>query len=125
MEMLIAQLSDVHVGGARYRRELLLAAIEEVNAAAPDLVVVAGDLTDDGYPDQYPEAREELDALECPEIVLVPGNHDARNVGYIRFEEEFGTRDSRLRRRHLEAGHRRGRGRPRALRLDRGGLRRS
>ena len=97
MDMLIAQLSDVHVGGGRFRLELLRAAIEEVNAAAPDLVVVAGDLTDDGYPDQYPEAREELAALECPEIVLVPGNHDARNVGYIRFEEEFGARDSRLR----------------------------
>jgi Icc protein len=97
VEMLIAQLSDVHVGGARFRPELLRRAIEEVNAAAPDLVVVAGDLTDDGYPDQYPEAREELGAIECPEIVLVPGNHDARNVGYIRFEEEFGARDSRLR----------------------------
>ena len=60
-------------------------------------MVVAGDLTDDGYPDQYPEAREELAAIECPEIVLVPGNHDARNVGYIRFEEEFGSRDSRMR----------------------------
>ena len=101
VEMLIAQLSDVHVGGARFRPELLHRAIEEVNAAAPDLVVVAGDLTDDGYPDQYPEARAELDAIECPEIVLVPGNHDARNVGYIRFEEEFGARDSRL---HAEVG---------------------
>ena len=97
VDMLIAQLSDVHVGGARFRLELLRAAIEEVNAAAPDLVVVAGDLTDDGYPDQYPEAREELGAIECPEVVLVPGNHDARNVGYVRFEEEFGARDSRLR----------------------------
>jgi Icc protein len=95
--VLIAQLSDVHVGGSRYRRELLHAAIAEINAAAPDLVVVAGDVTDEGYPDQYPEAREELAALECGRVVLVPGNHDARNVGYIRFEEEFGSRDSRLR----------------------------
>lgn len=95
--MLIAQLSDVHVGGSRFRPELLRRAIEEVNAAGPDLVVVAGDVTDDGYPDQYPEARAELAALECKNVVLVPGNHDARNVGYIRFEEEFGSRDSRLR----------------------------
>ena len=55
--MLIAQISDVHVGGGRYRRELLTTAIEEINAAEPDLVVVAGDLTDDGFPDQYPLAR--------------------------------------------------------------------
>jgi 3',5'-cyclic AMP phosphodiesterase CpdA len=95
--MLIAQLSDVHVGGSRYRQELLQAAIAEINAAGADLVVVAGDLTDEGYPDQYPQAKEELARLACPQLVLVPGNHDARNVGYLHFEDTFGTRDSRLR----------------------------
>jgi 3',5'-cyclic AMP phosphodiesterase CpdA len=96
--VLIAQLSDVHVGGGRYRQELLATAIEEINAATPDLVVVAGDITDEGYPDQFPLAREELAALACREIVRVPGNHDARNVGYLHFEDTFGARDSRLRR---------------------------
>ena len=95
--MLIAQLSDVHVGGSRYREELLRTAIEEVNAAEPDLVVIGGDLTDDGYPDQYPLAAQELSALRCPQTVRVPGNHDARNVGYLRYEDAFGARDSRLR----------------------------
>src|SRR5918994_104183 len=99
--MLIAQLSDLHVGGARYREELLRASIAEVNEAAPDLVVVAGDLTDEGYPDQYPIAKQELEAIECPNVVLVPGNHDARHVGYLYFEETLGSRDSRLR---LELG---------------------
>jgi 3',5'-cyclic AMP phosphodiesterase CpdA len=92
--MLIAQISDIHVGGSRYRRELLRAAIEEINAAKPELVVIAGDLTDDGYPDQYPIAKEELAALSCAQIVCVPGNHDARNVGYLRYEDTFGARDS-------------------------------
>jgi 3',5'-cyclic-AMP phosphodiesterase len=95
--MLIAQLSDIHVGGGRYREDLLRAAIEEINTAEPDLVVVAGDLTDEGYPDQYPLVKEELSALACPLIVRVPGNHDARNVGYLHFEDTFGARDSRLR----------------------------
>jgi 3',5'-cyclic AMP phosphodiesterase CpdA len=95
--MLIAQLSDAHVGGGRYREELLRTAIEEVNGVEPDLVVIAGDLTDDGYPDQYPLAADELSALACRQIVRVPGNHDARNVGYLRFEDAFGARDSRLR----------------------------
>jgi 3',5'-cyclic AMP phosphodiesterase CpdA len=99
--MLIAQLSDVHVGGSRYREQLLRTAVEEINAAGPDLVVVAGDLTDDGYPDQYPQAREELGALTCEQVVRVPGNHDARNVGYLRYEDTFGMRDSRER---LECG---------------------
>jgi 3',5'-cyclic AMP phosphodiesterase CpdA len=95
--MLIAQLSDVHVGGGRHREELLQAAIDEVNEAAPDLVVIAGDVTDDGYPDQYALAKERMAALACQQVVYVPGNHDARNVGYVRFEETFGSRDSRLR----------------------------
>src|SRR5256714_13807429 len=95
--MLIAQISDVHVGGGRYRQELLRTAIDEINEAEPDLVVVAGDLTDDGYPDQYPVARDELARIACEQVVRVPGNHDARNVGYLRFEDTFGARDSRLR----------------------------
>ena len=95
--MLIAQLSDIHVGGIRYHEELLRTAVDEVNAAKPELVVVAGDLTDDGYPDQYPLAAQELAALDCPHVVRVPGNHDARNVGYLRYEDTFGPRDSRLR----------------------------
>ena len=95
--MLIAQISDVHVGGVRYKQELLHAAIREINEAGPDIVVVAGDLTDDGYPDQYPQAKLELEALACDNVVLVPGNHDARNVGYVLFEDTFGSRDTRLR----------------------------
>jgi 3',5'-cyclic AMP phosphodiesterase CpdA len=89
------------VGSGRYREELLRTAISEINAVEPDLVVVAGDVTDDGYPDQYPLARQELGALACPNVVLVPGNHDARNVGYLLFEDTFGARDSRSR---LELG---------------------
>jgi 3',5'-cyclic-AMP phosphodiesterase len=99
--MLIAQISDVHAGGARYRQELLRTAIAEINAAGPELVVIAGDLTDDGYPDQYPVAKEELSAIEAVQVVRVPGNHDARNVGYLHFEDTFGARDSRER---LELG---------------------
>lgn len=95
--MLIAQLSDIHVGGSRYHEEFLRAAIDEINVAEPDLVVVAGDLTDDGYPDQYPLARQELAAIACTRVVRVPGNHDARNVGYLRYEDTFGARDSRER----------------------------
>ena len=95
--VLIAQLSDVHVGGARYSRELLEAAIGEINAAEPDIVVVAGDVTDEGYPDQYPLAKQELEAIACEHVILVPGNHDARNVGYALFEDTFGTRDTRMR----------------------------
>jgi 3',5'-cyclic-AMP phosphodiesterase len=95
--MLIAQISDVHVGGSRYHEELLRTAIAEINAAEPDVVVIAGDVTDDGYPDQYPVAKKELEAIACEQVVFVPGNHDARNVGYALFEDTFGPRDTRHR----------------------------
>ena len=64
-----------------------------LNTADPDLVVVAGDITDDGYPDQYPIAKDELSAIACRQVVFVPGNHDARNVGYLGFEDTFGNCD--------------------------------
>jgi Icc protein len=93
--MLIAQLSDIHVGGSRFDEALLAAAIDEVNREAPDLVAIAGDLTGSGYDDEFAGAKEALDRLECERVVIVPGNHDARNVGYLRFEEYFGERYTR------------------------------
>jgi 3',5'-cyclic-AMP phosphodiesterase len=95
--MLIAQLSDLHVGGSRHDDALLRTAIAEVNEAEPDLVVIAGDITDEGYPDQYELAAERLGAISCPRVVVVPGNHDARHVGYLQFERTFGARDTHLR----------------------------
>jgi Icc protein len=95
--MLIAQLSDIHIGGARYQEGLLQAAMNEINQLDPDLVVIAGDVTDEGYPDQFAAAQERLENIECPRLVVVPGNHDARHVGYLHYERAFGPRDSRLR----------------------------
>lgn len=42
---LIAQLSGIHVGGTRHDPGLLRGAIAEINQAAPDVVVLAGDGT--------------------------------------------------------------------------------
>jgi 3',5'-cyclic AMP phosphodiesterase CpdA len=55
----------------------------------PDLVVVSGDLTQRARPEEFQEAREFLDWLPKPQIV-VPGNHDVPlyNV-YGRFVQQF------------------------------------
>jgi 3',5'-cyclic-AMP phosphodiesterase len=92
--MLIAQLSDIHIGGARHHGTLLRDAIAEINDATLDVVVIAGDITDEGYPDQHGEPREQLEALACPNVVAVPGNQDSRHVGYLQYERTFGARDS-------------------------------
>jgi 3',5'-cyclic-AMP phosphodiesterase len=90
--MRIAQLSDIHVLDPRFEEQLLDAAIEEINADGPDLVVVAGDLTASGYREEFEYARERLAGIKAREVVYVPGNHDARSVGYLHFEDLFGER---------------------------------
>ncbi len=57
-------------------------------------MVVAGDLTMEGYRGEFEECRRFLDELACPNVVVTMGNHDARNVGYRHFEDFFGGRDS-------------------------------
>jgi Icc protein len=87
-------MSDLHVGQGLFRSELLSSAVREANELAPDLVVVAGDLTMEGYRGEFEECKRFLDELSCRHVVVTMRNHDARNVGYRHFEDFFGARDS-------------------------------
>ncbi len=89
----IAQISDIHCGESSFQPQLLERAIAEINDMAPDVVVVAGDLTAAGYEWEFEQAAEWISRIESPTVV-VPGNHDSRNVGYIHFERFFGERFS-------------------------------
>ena len=93
----IAHLSDLHCGEQHFEPNLLERAIAEINDLAPEIVVCSGDLTSFGFRHEYQLAREYLDRIECDAVVVVPGNHDSRNVGYVHFEELFGARNSVLR----------------------------
>jgi Icc protein len=93
----IAHLSDLHCGEQHFEPNLLERAIAEINDLAPQIVVCSGDLTAFGFRHEYQLAREYLDKLQCDSVVVVPGNHDSRNVGYVHFEELFGARNSVLR----------------------------
>ena len=90
----IAHFSDLHCGGADFVASLLERAIGEINDLDPDLVVCSGDLTSAGLKGEYALAREYLDEIRCERVVVIPGNHDSRNVGYIHFEDLFGERYS-------------------------------
>jgi 3',5'-cyclic AMP phosphodiesterase CpdA len=46
-KMLIAHMSDLHCG-PRLKKEMLQEAIDEINDMGPDIVVVTGDLTEEG-----------------------------------------------------------------------------
>ncbi len=92
----IVQLSDIHCGELTFDGKRMESIVDEVNELAPDLVIAAGDLTAAGYEWEYAEAADYLGRIDCP-CVVVMGNHDARNVGYLHFERYFGDRFSRYR----------------------------
>jgi 3',5'-cyclic-AMP phosphodiesterase len=92
----IAHLSDLHCGSPHFQADLLERAIEEINELEPAVAVISGDLTSDGFDPEYHMAREFVDRIECEDLIVVPGNHDSRNVGYVHFEELFGPRASTL-----------------------------
>ena len=90
----ICQISDIHCGSAYFVPDLLERSILEINDYEPTAVVVSGDLTDAGYRQEFEEAAEYVRRFECENLMVIPGNHDSRNVGYIHFERLFGERYS-------------------------------
>ena len=71
----IVQISDIHIGPALGRR-FAARLTERVNALAPDLVAVTGDLVD-GNVDALREEVEPFAALSAPHgVFFVTGNHD-------------------------------------------------
>jgi 3',5'-cyclic AMP phosphodiesterase CpdA len=69
----LVHLSDLHFG--KVDDELLAPLRATVAAIAPDVVVVSGDLTQRAKSEQFEAARDYLDTLPGPQII-VPGNHD-------------------------------------------------
>lgn len=77
----IAHLSDVHFG--REDPALVEALLLDVAKAAPDVVVVSGDLTQRAKKRQFRAAREFL--LQLPRVpqIVVPGNHDVSATNLV------------------------------------------
>ena len=69
----IVHLSDLHFG--KVDPQLLEPLRKCVEAIAPHLVVVSGDLTQRAKPEEFRDAKAYLDTLPMPQLV-VPGNHD-------------------------------------------------
>lgn len=95
--IVVAHISDFHIGSYHFVSNLMNRTIQELNELQPDVVVVTGDLTNEGFRQEYLTAKAYLDDLECERVVVVPGNHDSRNVGYLHFQELFGPLFTTLR----------------------------
>lgn len=97
--MLIAQISDVHLGFApggadepnRRRLEAVVASLAAARPA-PDILFVTGDLTEHGDAASYAQVRDALATVACPVHYLL-GNHDLRagfaSVWPGRFDDGF------------------------------------
>jgi 3',5'-cyclic-AMP phosphodiesterase len=89
--VVVAHISDFHIGSYHFVPNLMNRTILELNELQPDIVVVTGDLTNEGFRQEYLTAKSYLESLECERIIVVPGNHDSRNVGYLHFQELIGS----------------------------------
>lgn len=69
----LLHISDIHFGRVDYAVAEKL--IEKVGGLEIDLTIVSGDLTQRARSEQFKEAKQFLDKLPQPQIV-VPGNHD-------------------------------------------------
>lgn len=92
---LIAHISDLHVSASSFDEEMFMLAAQEINNLDPDMIILTGDLTDNGYYTEFEQVKKYLEAFDAP-LFAVPGNHDARNLGYQTFEELIGEKSWKL-----------------------------
>ena len=69
----VLQFSDVHFG--REHRHACAAALDFAHATPADLVLITGDVTQQGLPDEFAAAGDWIRSLPEPTFVIV-GNHD-------------------------------------------------
>jgi Icc protein len=86
--MEIVQLSDIHVG-AQFREAVFDQVIEELNLLKPDVVIITGDLTNEGLKEQYEKCKTLISKINVDRIIAISGNHDYRNTGYLHFKKYF------------------------------------
>lgn len=95
--MLIAHLSDLHIRpqGILYQglvdsNTMCEQAIAHLNSLMPrpDVVIITGDLVDEGLPQEYAMARTLLAGIEQP-LLMIPGNHDDRNLMSSTFSQPY------------------------------------
>lgn len=91
--MKIAHISDIHCSmGIDFNPKIFDNAVKLLNKVEPDMIFISGDLTTDGLISEYELAKERLKQIDG-KLVIVPGNHDERNLGWKLFPEFFGDTD--------------------------------
>jgi 3',5'-cyclic-AMP phosphodiesterase len=88
-DMQLVHLSDIHIGGF-FKQDVFDNIVYEVNSIIkPDVIIITGDLTDDGLLFQFQRARAEVNKFHCSNVIVLPGNHDFRHTGHLLFNKFF------------------------------------
>jgi len=91
--MKIVHISDIHCNyGTDFNSKIYEKAVKMLNKIDSDIVFISGDLTTDGLISEYEYAQKKLKEIKG-KLVIVPGNHDERNLGWKLFPEFFGETD--------------------------------
>jgi len=91
--MKIAHISDLHFNeGIDFDEKIFEKAVKILNKIDSDIIFISGDLTTSGLLKEYELSEEKLDQINGNKII-VPGNHDERNLGFKLFPEFFGKTD--------------------------------
>jgi len=73
-----------------FLEDKLTTAVNGINELSPDLVVIAGDLTENGFKTEFEEAKRFIDQIECRHKIVTMGDHDSRYTSFMLFEGFFG-----------------------------------
>lgn len=101
MSTKIIHISDIHLGRTASEKKNFETIINKIFERYTDdkpIIIITGDMVDDGEKEQYVEVRRILDKLCNSQfrVLLIPGNHDygtngnfARKEKFKRFKEYF------------------------------------
>ena len=53
---LIAHISDLHISKSDFNEKILMQAISEINELQPDMIILTGDITNNGYYKEFEKA---------------------------------------------------------------------
>ncbi len=89
-------ISDTHIArSAIFNMDIYNKGLQEINKIKNvDYYLHLGDITHDGTYLQYEDTINNImkPLIDKENFYCIPGNHDAKNVGYLLFEEFFGSR---------------------------------
>jgi len=57
--------------------------VAEINELNPEVIVITGDLTNEGLMKEYYRCKSMLEKFNTKKIIAISGNHDYRNTGFF------------------------------------------